>query len=216
MNYRNPTFNSRRIMRIFVLIALFVIALALVGCQQQAAPPAPPAPVATAPAAPGQPVAPAVTTPAPTPMVKGIGGTPDAASAKSALRSWLDCFIKGDGGIFYDMMPNATRARYDQWFAQLSSNPKWKADPDSAKVPTGRHFMIMAFEEAKKQGNMMPPVSNADFNKLANTCQMSGNTATFTNKKGEKMLFTLEPEGWKMDAKFANSMVDGIIKSVKM
>ena len=73
-----------------------------------------------------------------------------------------------------------------------------------------------AFEEAKKQGNMMAPISDADFNKIAGTCKMSGNTATFVNKKGEKMLFTLEPEGWKMDATIANSMVDGIINSVKL
>jgi hypothetical protein len=203
-------------MRYLIALTLVFGSLALVGCQQQAAPPAPPAPATTAPTAPAQPAAPAAPTTAPMPMMKGIGGTPDATSAKSALKTWLGCFINGDGGTFYDMMPNATRTRYDQWFAQLSSNPKWKADPDSAKVPTGRHFMIMAFEEAKKQGNMMSPVSDADFNKLAGTCQMSGNTATFTNKKGEKMVFTLEPEGWKMDAKFANNMVDGIIKSVKL
>lgn len=202
-------------MRYLIALSLVFAALALVGCQQQAAPPAPPIPVATAPAAPAQPAAPAVTAPTPMPMMKGIGGTPDAISAKSALRTWLDCFIKGDGGIFYDMMPNAVRDRYDQWFAQLSANPKWKADPESAKVPTGRHFMILAFVEAKKQGNMKP-LSDADFNKIAGSCIMSGNTATFVNKKGEKLLFTLEPEGWKMDATIANSMVDNIINSVKL
>ena len=195
-------------------ILVIILGLVLVGCQQQAAPPAAP-PTTTAPAALVQPVAP-VTVPPAMPMMKGIGGTPDAVSAKSALRTWLDCFIKGDGGIFYDMMPNATRARYDQWFAQLSADPKWKADPESAKVPTGRHFMMLAFEEAKKQGSMMAPISDADFNKIAGTCQMNANTATFINKKGEKMLFTLEPEGWKMDVTIANSMVDGIINSVKL
>jgi len=209
-------------MRYLIALTLVFAALALVGCQQQA-PALPPAPsTTTTPATPTAPVTPATMS-----MMHGIGGTADAASAKTALRTWLDCFVKGDGGILYDMMPNATRASYDQWFAKLSTNPSWKAASESAKVPTARHHLVLFFEEAKKQGSMMAPISNQDFQKIANTCKMSGNIATFINKgdkiiftmlpegcvqepafinKGEKMIFTLEPEGWKMDANFAGTI----------
>ena len=192
--------------------------LALVSCQQQAPAPSSVPPTTTAPnpsavtVQPATPVAPPAM-----PMVQGgIAGTPDANSARQALRTWLDCFIKGDGGTFYDMLPGSSKTRLDQWFAQLSTNPKWKADPESAKVPTTRHFMILSFEEAKKQGNMMTPITDADFGKIANTCSMNGNVATFINKKGEKMIFTLEAGTWRMDVKIADSMVDGIIKSVNL
>lgn len=136
------------------------------------------------------------------------------ASAKQALRSWLDCFVNADGGSFYDMLPSAAKTKFDQWFDHLSQSPTWKSDPESAKVPTSRSFLILAFEEAKKQGGLGMNVSSDDFEKVAATCSLSGNSATFNGLDGTKLTFNIEGSSWKMDSDFANNMVDGIIKSV--
>jgi len=136
------------------------------------------------------------------------------ASAKQALRNWLDCFVNADGGAFYDMLPSAAKTKFDQWFDRLSQSPTWQADPESAKVPTSRSFLILAFEEAKKQGGLGMNVSSDDFDKVAATCSLSGNSATFNGLDGTKLTFNIEGNVWKMDSAFANNMVDGIITSV--
>jgi hypothetical protein len=136
------------------------------------------------------------------------------ASAKQALRSWLDCFINADGGAFYDMLPSAAKTKFDQWFDKLSKSDSWKADPEAAKVPTSRSFLIMAFDEAKKQGGLGMSVKDEDFNSVANTCVLKGNSATFNGLDGTKLTFFIENNAWKMDNDFANNMIDGIIKSV--
>lgn len=135
-------------------------------------------------------------------------------SARQALRSWLDCFINADGGAFYDMLPSAAKTKFDQWFDQLSQSPTWQADPESAKVPTSRSFLILAFEEAKKQGGLGMNVNDEDFEKVANTCVLNGNSATFNGLDGTTLTFKIENNAWKMDSAFANNMVDGIINSV--
>jgi hypothetical protein len=136
------------------------------------------------------------------------------ASARQALRSWLDCFINADGGAFYDMLPSAAKTKFDQWFDHLSQSPTWQSDPESAKVPTSRSFLILAFEEAKKQGGLGMNVNDSDFESVANTCVLNGNSATFNGLDGTKLTFNIEGNAWKMDSAFANNMVDGIINSV--
>ncbi len=95
-----------------------------------------------------------------------------------------------------------------------SASPTWQADPESAKVPTSRSFLILAFEEAKKQGGLGMNVSTEDFDKVAATCSLNGNSATFNGLDGTKLTFSIEGNAWKMDSAFANNMVDGIITSV--
>ena len=84
-------------------------------------------------------------------------------SARQALRAWLDCFVNADGGAFYDMMPSSAKTKFDHWFDKLSASPSWKADPESAKVPTSRSFLVLAFEEAKNQGGLGMDVKDSDF-----------------------------------------------------
>jgi hypothetical protein len=135
-------------------------------------------------------------------------------SARQALRDWLDCFINADGGAFYDMLPSVAKTKFDNWFTRLSASASWQSDPESAKVPTSRSFLILAFEEAKKQGGLGMNVNDEDFEKVANTCQLSGNGATFNGLDGTTLTFVIENNAWKMDSAFANNMVDGIINSV--
>jgi len=146
-------------------------------------------------------------------LAAAIASSTDA-SAKQALRNWLDCFINADGGAFYDMMPSSAKTKFDQWFTRLSQSPTWQSDPESAKVPTSRSFLILAFEEAKKQGGLGMNVSSDDFDKVAATCSLSGNSATFNGLDGTTLTFIIEGNSWKMDSAFANNMVDGIINSV--
>jgi len=136
------------------------------------------------------------------------------ASAKQALRTWLDCFINADGGSFYDMLPSAAKTKFDSWFTRLSQSASWQSDPESAKVPTSRSFLILAFEEAKKQGGLGMNVKDSDFESVASTCVLNGNSATFNGLDGTKLTFEIENNYWKMDSDFANNMVDGIINSV--
>lgn len=136
------------------------------------------------------------------------------ASAKQALRMWLDCFINADGGAFYDMLPSATKTKFDKWFDKLSNSESWLLDPESANVPTSRSFLVLAFEEAKNQGGLGMDVTDEDFNAVANTCILKGNNATFNGLDGTKLTFFIENNAWKMDKDFANTMIDGIIASV--
>lgn len=134
--------------------------------------------------------------------------------AKKALKTWLDCFVAGDGGTFYDMMPYSTKTKFDTWFEKISSMPEWQADPQSANVPTARTFLIMAFNEAAKSGQLVSGITEEQFNSVASTCVMNGDNATFTGSDGKPLTFFVEGSTWKMDKAFADWMVDAMIESV--
>jgi hypothetical protein len=148
------------------------------------------------------------------PALSAATASSSEASAKQALRAWLDCFVNADGGAFYDMLPSAAKTKFDTWFDKLSKSESWQADPEAAKVPTSRSFLVLAFEEAKNQGGLGMDVKDEDFNSVANTCVLNGNSATFNGLDGTKLTFFIENNAWKMDKDFANSMIDGIIASV--
>lgn len=200
-------------MKRLLLCGMLLLAVAFIGCNQ--APQTPP-PSAT-PVTPGPTVAVPPPTAPPVVTTVPIAGAPAAAtpdSAKLALRRWVDCFITGDGNTFYDMLPMSARSKLEAWFTRLSNMPAWKADPESAKVPTARSFLNYSFQQAKAEGSLLGAVTPAQFDSIAATCKMNGNNATFTGKDGKPLTFILEADGWKMDNAFANYMVDSMIAAV--